>query len=135
MTIPFARTPDECDRMFAEFVSAGHLDGLVGLYEPGAQYIERDGTVRCGPEEIRRVLARLTGSPTTLTCASCGSLKLVQSPSCTTTGPCERRWAARSFSGQGRPSRSCAGARMVAGCSRLMIHSVEIYYLGNAAHG
>ena len=52
--------------MFAEFVGAGDLDGLVGLYEPEAQYIERDGTVRCGPEDIRRVLARLTSSPTTL---------------------------------------------------------------------
>jgi len=65
-TVPFARTPDECDRMFAEFVSTGDLDGLVGLYEPDAHYVERDGTVRCGHEEIRRVLARLTSSPTTL---------------------------------------------------------------------
>jgi uncharacterized protein (TIGR02246 family) len=65
-TAPFARTPDECDRMFAAFVSAGDLDGLVQLYESDARYVQRDGAVLCGHEQIRHVLAPLTYSPTTL---------------------------------------------------------------------
>ena len=31
-----ARTPDEIDRLFAQALNAGDLDGLVALYEPQA---------------------------------------------------------------------------------------------------
>ncbi len=65
-SVPFARTPDECDRLFAVFVSAGDLDRLIQLYERDAQYIQRDGRVRRGHEQIRQVLVPLTYSPVTL---------------------------------------------------------------------
>jgi ketosteroid isomerase-like protein len=60
----FARTPEECDRRFAECVRSRHLDDLVGLYEPAACFVRRDGTVVTGHSEIRRALARLTIVPT-----------------------------------------------------------------------
>jgi len=66
VTLPFARTPDECDRLFAACVNSGDLDGLIALYEPSARYVQRNGTVLCGHEEIRRVLASVTGAPATL---------------------------------------------------------------------
>jgi ketosteroid isomerase-like protein len=65
-TSPFARTPDECDRLFAAFVNAGDLDSLVQLYETNAQYVDRTGTVRSGHEEIRQALAPLAYSATSL---------------------------------------------------------------------
>jgi ketosteroid isomerase-like protein len=60
----FASTPEECDRRFAECVQSGHLDELVGLYEPGACLVQRDGTVATGHSAIRRTLARLTSVST-----------------------------------------------------------------------
>lgn len=60
----FAKTPEDCDRRFAECVQAGQLDDLVGLYEPDACFVHRDGTVVIGHSEIRRALGRLTGVST-----------------------------------------------------------------------
>ncbi len=31
-----ARSPEDVDRLFGEYVNTGNLDALVGLYEPGA---------------------------------------------------------------------------------------------------
>ena len=54
-----ARTPEECDRLFAEHVNAGDLEALLGLYEPGCSMVQRDGGVARGHAEIRAVLGRL----------------------------------------------------------------------------
>src|SRR5262245_1722351 len=56
-----ARSPEECDRLFAEYVGAGKLDALVALYERDASLVQRDGGVATGHEAIRGVLGRLVG--------------------------------------------------------------------------
>jgi ketosteroid isomerase-like protein len=54
-----ARTPEDIDRLFAERMAAGDVDGVVALYEPGAGLVSFDGIVTTGPGPIREVLARL----------------------------------------------------------------------------
>lgn len=54
-----ARSPEGCDRLFAETVNAGDLDALVGLYEPTCSLVQRDGGVAVGRPAIRAVLGRL----------------------------------------------------------------------------
>jgi len=62
----FARTPEDCDRLFAQCVKARDLDGLIALYVPKDQLIERDGSVRTGHDSIRGILASLTAALTVL---------------------------------------------------------------------
>lgn len=52
-----ARTPEDCDRLFAEYANAGNLDGVIGLYEAGASLVQQDGTVASGKTAIRQALA------------------------------------------------------------------------------
>lgn len=55
------RTPEECDRLFAEYASAGDVDGLVSLYEPDGCLTGADGTTALGHEAIRAALAPFAG--------------------------------------------------------------------------
>jgi uncharacterized protein (TIGR02246 family) len=54
-----ARTPEDCDRLFAEHVNAGDLEALLALYEPGCALVKSDGGVATGHAAIREVMARL----------------------------------------------------------------------------
>ena len=54
-----ARTPEECDALFAQYVNARDLDALTALYEPGCSLVQRDGPVATGHRAIREVLGRL----------------------------------------------------------------------------
>jgi 8-oxo-dGTP diphosphatase len=54
-----ARTPADCDRLFAEHVNAGDLDALVTLYEPECSLVQSDGGVAKGHAAIREVMQRL----------------------------------------------------------------------------
>jgi uncharacterized protein (TIGR02246 family) len=54
-----ARSPEECDHLFAETVNAGDLEALVALYEPTCSLVQRNGSVAVGRAEIRAVLGRL----------------------------------------------------------------------------
>ena len=54
-----ARTPEDCDRLFAEHVNAGDLGALLALYEPGCALVKSDGNVVAGHAAIREVMARL----------------------------------------------------------------------------
>ena len=47
-----------CDRLFAEYLNAGDLEGLMTLYEPGCSSW-RVGSVAAGHDEIRVMLGRL----------------------------------------------------------------------------
>lgn len=49
-----ARTPEECDDLFATNLDSGNLEGLVALYEPHACLVEQDRTSTCGTDAIRR---------------------------------------------------------------------------------
>jgi ketosteroid isomerase-like protein len=54
-----ARSPEACDRLFAERLNAADLDGLLGLYEPTAALVQRDGALAVGAAEIGAALGRL----------------------------------------------------------------------------
>jgi ketosteroid isomerase-like protein len=38
-----AKTPEDADRLFAERVNAGNVDGVLALYEPGATLVMPEG--------------------------------------------------------------------------------------------
>ena len=52
-----ARTPEECDRLFAQHVNTGNLDALVALYEPRATFVPQQGSPVTGTAGIREALA------------------------------------------------------------------------------
>jgi uncharacterized protein (TIGR02246 family) len=52
-----ARTPEDVDRLFAEALNAGNLDGLVALYEPEASLSPAPGKQVSGHAAIREALA------------------------------------------------------------------------------
>ena len=52
-----ARTPEECDALFATSINSGNLEGLVALYEPQASLVQQDGTPARGTAAIREGLA------------------------------------------------------------------------------
>ena len=61
-----ARTPEDCDRLFAEHVNAGDLEALLALYEPGCSLVQADGGVATGHAAIREVLGRLVAMRPTI---------------------------------------------------------------------
>jgi ketosteroid isomerase-like protein len=54
-----ARTPEECDHLFGEYINSGDLDRLLKLYDPACSLVQRDGNVATGHAAIREVLGRL----------------------------------------------------------------------------
>ncbi len=62
-----ARTPEDCDRLFAERVNSGDLGGALALYEDRGCYVLRDGVAR-GPAAIQPVLEELIASKPRLEC-------------------------------------------------------------------
>ena len=62
-----ARTPEDCDRLFAERVNAGDVEGVLALYEDRGCYVLRDG-VATGAAAIRPVVERIVASESKLEC-------------------------------------------------------------------
>jgi uncharacterized protein (TIGR02246 family) len=58
LTMP-ARTPEDCDRLFSEYVNAGELEEVLALYEEDGRFVQRDGGVATGRVEICKAIARL----------------------------------------------------------------------------
>ena len=54
-----ARRPEEVDQLFVQAFSAGDLEALVALYEPGAALVQQSGQVAAGNEAIRGALQGL----------------------------------------------------------------------------
>jgi uncharacterized protein (TIGR02246 family) len=52
-----ARSPEDCDRLFAECINAGDVEGVAKLYEPRASLVQQDGSTVTGPAAIREALA------------------------------------------------------------------------------
>lgn len=52
-----ARTPEDVDRLFGEYLNAGDVEGIVALYEPGATFVPQDGPPIAGHEQIRAAIA------------------------------------------------------------------------------
>jgi len=63
-----ARTPADVDRLFAEALSAGDLEGALALYEEDACFARNDGEPARGHAEIREELAALIAHKPTLDC-------------------------------------------------------------------
>jgi len=51
-----ARTPEECDALFAVSINRGDLEGLVALYEPKGCLVQQEGPAS-GTAAIREALA------------------------------------------------------------------------------
>jgi ketosteroid isomerase-like protein len=56
-----ARVAEDLDRLFAERVNAGDLDGLMALYERTATLLREDGTAIVGAAAIREELGGILG--------------------------------------------------------------------------
>ena len=52
-----ARTPKQCDDLFAKYVEAGDVDAVVALYEPKGCLVLEGGRVARGPAAIRKAIA------------------------------------------------------------------------------
>jgi uncharacterized protein (TIGR02246 family) len=63
-----ARNPADVDRLFAEALSAGDLDGALAMYEEDATYVDGHGTTAHGHPQIRAALAALIAVQPTLDC-------------------------------------------------------------------
>jgi uncharacterized protein (TIGR02246 family) len=70
-----AAEPQDLERLFAERLNAGDLDGLVALYEPDALLEFPPGTVAQGPEAIRELLGGLLAGRPTITLTPIGVLR------------------------------------------------------------
>ena len=55
-----ARSPEDCDRLFAECANRADMKGLVALYEPGGSLVRMDGGVATGHDAIHQTLGELT---------------------------------------------------------------------------
>jgi uncharacterized protein (TIGR02246 family) len=55
-----ARSPEDCDRLFAECANSGDLKGLVALYEPRGSLVRVDGGLATGHDAIHHALDELT---------------------------------------------------------------------------
>ncbi|MEZ4521521.1 MAG: SgcJ/EcaC family oxidoreductase [Thermomicrobiales bacterium] len=63
-----AREPADVDRLFAEALSAGDVDGALAMYEPDAVYVDASGEEARGREEIRAALQELVATDCALDC-------------------------------------------------------------------
>jgi uncharacterized protein (TIGR02246 family) len=62
MSSPAARTPEDCDHRLNEYLAAGDLDAIVGLYEPGATFVTQDRSVKVGRDAIREAFAEFAAA-------------------------------------------------------------------------
>jgi len=62
MSSPAARTPEDCSHRLSEYLEAGDLDAIVGLYEPGATFVTQDRSVKVGRDAIRQAFAEFAAA-------------------------------------------------------------------------
>jgi ketosteroid isomerase-like protein len=67
---PAAHRPDLLHELFAASTSAGDLQGLLSLFEPGALIVLQPGDCALGERELRAACARLCARYERLTLAS-----------------------------------------------------------------
>ena len=63
-----ALNPADVDRLFAEALSRGDVDGALAMYEPDAAFVLENAEVARGHAEIRAELERLIAQNPTLDC-------------------------------------------------------------------
>ena len=52
-----ATSPEQCDILVGQAISAGDVDAAVALYEPGATFVPEPGKTVTGTAAIREVMA------------------------------------------------------------------------------
>lgn len=52
-----AKTPKQCDDLFARHIESGAVDAVVALYEPKACLVLEGGTIARGTRAIRKAIA------------------------------------------------------------------------------
>jgi uncharacterized protein (TIGR02246 family) len=57
-----AKEPADVDRLFAEYLNTGNIDGVVGLYEPDAVLLVPGGDMATGHDAIRAAITQLVSS-------------------------------------------------------------------------
>ncbi len=62
-----SQRPEDCDRLFAERVNAGDVDGVLALYEDRGCYVLRDG-VATGAAAIRPIVEGMIAAGSRLEC-------------------------------------------------------------------
>ena len=61
MSARSARTPEECDHLLGEFLAAGDVEAILGLYEQDACFVTQTREVLTGHARIRPVMTELAG--------------------------------------------------------------------------
>ena len=54
-----ATSPAQCDTLIGQAISAGDLEAIMALYEPGATFISDDGQRFTGTDAIREAMSGL----------------------------------------------------------------------------
>jgi ketosteroid isomerase-like protein len=63
-----AKQPGELSQLFAKYVGAGDIDGVVSLYEPNAASPDEAGNVHSGLDAIRAAMKPFTDMKPDLNC-------------------------------------------------------------------
>jgi uncharacterized protein (TIGR02246 family) len=63
-----ASKPEELSQLFAKHISAGDVDGMMSLYEPGAVMPDADGNLRDGADAIRAAMTQFAATRPAMTC-------------------------------------------------------------------
>jgi uncharacterized protein (TIGR02246 family) len=62
-----ARSPEECDELFARQIGVGDVEGVVALYEVQASLVLEGGTIARGTADIRKAIETFAGMRPKLT--------------------------------------------------------------------
>jgi uncharacterized protein (TIGR02246 family) len=65
-----ARSPEEALRLVGAGLSAGDIDAVMALYEPGATFVPQPGQVATGTEQIRQAFMGFLALKPTMTIES-----------------------------------------------------------------
>lgn len=57
-----AKSPEEICRLFREYMAAGDVDSLLGLYDPEAVILDQSGEVKEGPQGLKQQLSPLAAA-------------------------------------------------------------------------
>ena len=116
-----ARTPEDCDRLFGEYLNAGELESLAALYERGASLVQQNGSVVTGHSALREALRGFVAMRpkirmNVVKVVKAGEDLAVLYNDWSISGRTGRTGSRRSWSG--RRWKWCGGSRTGRGCSR-----------------
>jgi uncharacterized protein (TIGR02246 family) len=59
-----AKTPEEICQLFQQYMAAGDIDALLGIYDPEVVFLNRSAEPKKGRQELRQELATLAAAKT-----------------------------------------------------------------------